>query len=854
MKSIFCTIFLFFFVFSLLFIQEAYGQQTLCEWTLPQDGVYSVREISHSGNHKVFSDINGQQLNPLELMCVFDVPVSLEKKLIGFEFEIKSNVKYDLKLLLVDTNRDTIYTSSQLLELYGINQDSRANVVLDPADFDGGIEGEISVAKDLNSIQSLKLEFNQNNFESILISNPNIITIKKFPDYRLDENLPIQSTVPGFLGLILISFPLGFVLLQYSNFLKEENFFVKVPWFLGFGFCIYMVFIYLISHYWISFEIVLGYVIFELGILLLYFKKNKISFLNFLNPKSKNIIIFFSTILIIAGILSVNYVEQIGWPTGINDARVHVAGISLTVANNVLHNSTSFLPISDIPGWFFSSDIPYPNGSYATTAGLSFFTGAFPAVSMEATNGFIIFLIPLMLSSIVYKFSKSIFLTSIMFIITYWVPTVYRGDIMMFQITASNFSAHIGIIGLLTSLMIFIAYFEKGNKLKLFIYFAISIFAVAVSYTGYFILPIIIGIIGFLIYYLKNNKQLAIIFAILLAVFISMPLWSFTAHELVGLTQKIPYIHDRYLLFNPINPSSELFPLWISSALGIICASLLFFNKRYRPFSIIVLLVSLVHFLPISSDLALYYSFFHKSLRSVGLMFLLSIAMNLIMFHFITKQLKLFPEGFLSKLVKKDISKIIVLGLLVLLLFPGFQILEDRKEVLNDTKYFRITNSYIDTIPGGNERNLQYWLYENAKPNDLVLNDLSTAAEMFIGFRAQNLINGQRQDVVISYLEVLESKKFEFTRPAVSIIHSANEILKYPWNYDEIEEIIRELDIKYLYISERERFDTKKGFYPNTENWPWKDYSGNARIAMYENHPSLELILRNGNSAIFKVL
>jgi len=42
--------------------------------------------------------------------------------------------------------------------------------------------------------------------------------------------------------------------------------------------------------------------------------------------------------------------------------------------------------------------------------------------------------------------------------------------------------------------------------------------------------------------------------------------------------------------------------------------------------------------------------------------------------------------------------------------------------------------------------------------------------------------------------------------------------------------------------------------YPNSEKWAWRDYSGNSRIAMYENHPNLELILRNGDSAIFKVI
>ncbi len=842
MKSILCLFFLVFFIFSLLFLQESYGQKTQCEWTILPEDVYTFGEIEYRDNLKVFTNFKGQQTDQLSLTCVFDEPISLDDKLISFEFEIKSKTNYDMKLLLVDTNGETNYISPHLRKLYDISPDRRSNIVLDPTDFKG-IDGITAISGDLNNIQNLKLALNQNNFESISISNPNIIAKKEFPDYRLDENLPIQSTIPGFLGLLLISFPLGFVLLENSKFLKDENFFVKIPWYLGFGFCIFLTIIFLVSHIWISFEIVLGYIILELGILVIYLKRKKNFFYNFLNSKSKNNIIFFLIILIIAGLLSVNYVEAIGWPPGI-DAKVHVSKISLIVANNVLPDGKSFLPISDMPGWFPGAKIPYPQGGHAVAASLSFLTGTLPAVSMEAINGFIIFLIPLMLSSLVYKFSKSLFLSSIMFLVTYWAPTVYWGDVMTYQITLSLFSAHVGAVVLLTSFMILIAYFEKGNQLKLFIYYALCIFAVGAAYSGYFVLPILVGIIAFLLYHLKDKKKKFVIFPILVAVFISLPLWSFTAHKLVGLTQIIHYIHERYLLYNPIDPSSELFPLWISSVIGVVCASVLFFNKRYRPLSIIFILVSLLHFLPISHDLALYYAFFHKSLRSVGLMFLLSIAINLLMFNFITKQISLNPSRVFSKFVKSKFSKIIVLGLLVLLLFPGLQILEDRTEVLA---------SYIDRIPGGNERNLQYWLYENTKPSDLILNDLSMPAEMFVGFRAQNMINGGLQDIIVSEILIHKLRQLEFAPQVLNIV-KANEILKHPWDYEKIEEIIRELDIKYLYISERERFHIRQDSYPNTENWAWKDYSGDARIAMYENHLSLELILRNGNSAIFKIL
>ena len=71
---------------------------------------------------------------------------------------------------------------------------------------------------DLELTKILKIKFNQNNFNVISISDPKILPIGEFPKYSMDENLPIQSTIPAFLGLILISFPLGFVLLNNANF------------------------------------------------------------------------------------------------------------------------------------------------------------------------------------------------------------------------------------------------------------------------------------------------------------------------------------------------------------------------------------------------------------------------------------------------------------------------------------------------------------------------------------------------------------------------------------------------------------------------------------------------------------
>jgi len=223
------------------------------------------------------------------------------------------------------------------------------------------------------------------------------------------------------------------------------------------------------------------------------------------------------------------------------------------------------------------------------------------------------------------------------------------------------------------------------------------------------------------------------------------------------------------------------------------------------------------------------------------------------------------PSGYLSKIVKNNLTKVAILSLIFVALLPGLQIYVERDQVWQKDSVFKIGGIY-ETFPGGNERNLQFWLYENTEPNDLILNDLSLASSWFIGFRAQNLMNGERQNEEIRFSYDIENDEFKPKYQGTIDSLKAHKILKHPWDHEKIGEITSELDIKYIYISERERFEFHCNFpednrvrvrgtcYPYMDYWPWKDYSGSARIAMYENHPNLELILRNGNSAVFKVL
>ena len=860
-----------FFISTLIFSQDALALEPECEWELQDDVSVQVGQISFDDNKKTFANIKNPQSQIVELDCTLTDAISLQDKLIDFEFIIKSPRNFEMQLSLWDISGNKIFTSNQIMNWYDISQDQRAHVVLDPSDFGIDRSSISDKAEGLNKkINNLKLTLSSNDYESITLTNSKITSVDEFPDFDLDDNLPIQSIIPGFLGLILISFPLGFVLLDNTRFLQKENFVHKIPWFLGFGFCIFIGFTYISSHFWISFEVVAAFVVFSLGVMALYLFKKKSLLISFKNTKSKKSIIFFSAILVISAIVAINYQESIGWPTGTTDSVRHVSIISLTAANHVIDDGSSYLPISDIPGFFGSEDPfvskPYPRGAHSAAVGLSFLSGSFPAVSMESILAFGIFLIPLMLTSIVYKFSKSIFLSAVMYMITFWVSSfVFFGDIMLNKIATSTFASQVGILVMLTSFMIFIEYFEKGKKLRLFLYFLTTLFVLGMAYYPFLMIPIFIGIIGFVIFKIKDKKKTGIILGVLVAVFISMPLWTETVHGMVGLNQSMPFAFKWMEQQAPFDPSNGIFLLWVSSIVGLIFASFLVIFERYRTLSIIVITVSIIHLLAIFPGLAYDYTFFYQSLRTIGLMFLLSIAMILMMIHFAGKIISFKPSGYLFKTVRSRYTKLAILSLMFVVLFPGFQIYGDRHQVWDKGLAFTIGGAY-DNVPGGNERNLMYWLYENTEPNDLILNDLSTSSGWILGFRAQNLVNGERQseEIRLSYDKRIKdfNPKFQATTDTLR----ANEILRHPWDHDAIEEISNELNIRYIYISEREKFQfhctfrggenvqTRETCYPYLEDWPWKGYSGNARITMYENHPNLELILRNGNSAVFKVL
>jgi len=818
MKIIFLVFIILFFVNSENFLGYAFAQDENCTWK-------KIQELT---------------------VCQFSNSINLENSLINIEFQTSSNVNDELAIILIDDNGNKV-TSNKINDWYGVLPNSSVNVSLFAKDFTRN-DSQFLFDK-VNEIQILTISDNHNQIE---ISDFFISEIKEYPNYSIRENLPIQPIFPGFIFLVIISFPSGFILLEFSRFFKNQDFFIKLPWILAFGFSIFMIFAYAVSTFWISFETIISFIVIEFIILTIYLIRNKkIKKIRFFKTKSSSS--FFIAIILISGIISQITIGTTGWPVDHNDSLNHVRIVSYAVTNNVGWDGTSLQPITNLQD---ERIIPYPSGFHNLAAGISLVIGTFPAVSMAIVFSFMMFLIPILLTSLVYRFSRSIFFSSLMFLFSFWRPdaTAYwYGDLFWNRWLGGLHSSEAGILVMFVLFLIFFEIFDKKKtKINIITIVGLTFTSLIISYYGFLALAVLIGLICLISYKSQTKKKFIFLFSPLLAFLISVPFWRPYLMDYLGkeFSRFIQNTSSHYKLLNlqPFDPSSPFFPFWISTTFGIVSACILIKNKKYRYLSITYLIIASIELLSIQTFFWSEVFFYNSGLRAITLMFTLSIVINLVFTHWLINQKFITQKlNYFKKSIQNFAIKGIIIVFFILLLIPSFQIFNDDVNNINR----------LVKVPGGNEKNLHQWLYQNTKSEDLVLNDHSWAAFWYIGTRGQSLINVNLASNHIARTYDHESEQFEPRDKNLANIVKANLILKNPWDYKYISKTLKELDIKYVYLSERTSpkvggCNTK--CYPDSKDWSWKNYDGNARIGMYENHPNLELVLRNGNSAIFKVI
>jgi len=835
--------------------QNVFAAEESCVWQIPDKFKISNNNlIKSSADSNFHFSLPSHEFSLDSIDCNFFQKTNLKNQLISLQFSVYSDQNYSMIISLIDSNGQSASTKS-ISDWYGISPNRIANIVINSADFKPN-----SNKFSLNDVVKLKLELSEN-VESFNLSNISLHKIQNYETFSEYDNLPIQSIIPGFFLLLIISFPSGFLLVYFTRFFNNQNFFVKLPWIFCFGFFSYISFIYFIGLFQLTAETVLFYIIIEYVILAIFLIKQNLLKFKIKNYKFNLPTLFFIFLLISSGIFSVSTIGFTGWPISANDGQGHSILTSLTMYHNQVWDGLSFYPIRDVPPEFLKSWVWYPKGFHTASAGIGLLSNTFPGVALSTTFSFMVFIIPPLLASIVYRFSNSIFYSSLMFLIVFWRPgdpsmPALFGDLFWDNWLIGLLSNQVGIIAAIASFIIFIEIFQhNSNKLRLMIVLLLVFITTALSYYSFLALMILVGLFCFIPFYIHNKKRLVIALSSLVTFVALYPIWSsiitnFLSSKFTIVTENITP-HWKYLTSQPFDPSGHLFPFWVSVLAALIGAGFLVRITKYRFLSIIVIVISAIHILAINEYLYLEHFSFNGNLRSLSLIFYFSIILNLLIIQKILCRLK--EKNYLTFFNNKRqvLLKTSIIVLVIFLLIPSFS--HFTFDVLNINR--------INKVPGGNEYNLLLWLYENTDRNDLVLNDHSPQSFYYTGFRAQNMTNMQFDVHMIS--RAFDSNTKEFKPKYESGINTvkANEILKNPWDYDYISKTLEELDIKYVYVSERKNTHQKctRGLgndscYPDSAKWNWKQYSGDSRLSMYENHPNLELVIRNGNSAIFKVI
>jgi len=605
------------------FIQNVEAYPESCDWLDSENLLLKNQPIEQ--DNLLINELRYEFIPnkfPTILECSFIEPVNFNNRLLNLGFHVESANDYDLHFAFSDVNGNQIISYS-IGDWYGIPSNIKANISLNPFDFNKD-------TFDFSQITSFHIIAPSPNIDLIQFSQPSISFIEPHPTFSIFDNLPVQSIIPNFIFLIFISFPIGYVILYYSGFQKNQNFTIKLPYILGIGFVAFLVYSWSIANIKITFETILVYLVAEYLIFLIFLAKKKIK----IERNFSGTDLFFAAIILFSGIFALSLGEVYGWPPDEWDSRAHASFTGLIMANNVLFDGTSYQPIADLP---FEYAV-FPKGFHAATASTSFMSDAPIITSMGSIFFFTTFLIPPILSTFVYRYTKSIFFSSLMFMLSYFKPMFefWYGDIIFNKWVGGLLPSQIGIFIMLIFFMIFLEFFEKKPfNSKLFIPIIITIIGVFLTY--YPILPIIlmVGVPG-IVFYLKDRKKSKIVIsASFLILFMLLPLWAPHVLQLYPAIENFTVVnlHHKYLLTQPFEPNFPLFPFWVSSAIALTASVFLIRYEKYRYFSLIIIIISLIPILTIYRFLTEHYFFYIQMQRSLGLMFLPSITTNLFVIY-----------------------------------------------------------------------------------------------------------------------------------------------------------------------------------------------------------------------------
>ncbi|RLG10858.1 hypothetical protein DRN73_06830 [Candidatus Pacearchaeota archaeon] len=600
-------------------------------------------------------------------------------------------------------------------------------------------------------------------------------------------------------------FPIGYIIVKRveDEKMREIDFIIKIPIYIVVGIAACIVFFFILGFFKLNKLVV--YLVFLLSwSVLLIRNKPKL-------PKFSSNLVLFLILFILSHFIFANVVYQSIWsPPG--DAISHAEIISLFQYHEKI--PSNYMPIADVDFSIWS----YPIGLHLLGVVFVYLFCLFPGQSLLILAGTTSSLIPLIIYSTIYLYTKNKLASLFGFLLSFILPTLSVSwspahDLLLSNLICGTYPAHLStllIISLFSVLLLF------GISKKSFLLFLIVSSAISITYYPYAILILIITIIY--LFYMDKIRNIYKIFTVILMFTFLYYLKNFT------FVYKNWYCHVMDLY----NKANSLHFLSIN---GVIAGSgLIFFIYLYKSrtlrncvficYSVFVLL-SLLSMNRFMYTNFIWFVYPHR-------FFLLVVGLSYLIFPILLIKT-------LSRLNKKALItdyRVMITYLLIILFFPTLNVFCSYRYPSGN----RPTDTDYEGI---------VWIIKNTTSEELVLNDKTFTGLYLTSFRAQYVINSRNIEIWLFKGKRLENKDMKRR------ILEANEIFENPGDYERVSEIIKKYDIQYIFISSDDYYID---YCSEEATWKKREYPQEVYFYYFDKNPYLIQVYRKGKTGVYKVI
>ncbi len=539
--------------------------------------------------------------------------------------------------------------------------------------------------------------------------------------------------------------------------------------------------------------------------------------------------------------------ENMSWPP-VFDPQYHGHASQFIMYHTSVFNNN--WPFFDLP---YGMTV-YPQGFHALTAFFSLITNVMLPISQYAVTATIVALLPPICFSIIYKKTKSYYLASIAFGALFFIPGnevgyfVISHDVLLTPLSTGTF-----VFATFTCiLLLFISIVINNKNNSNFIIYSLLSVVIFITYT-IMIVPFVLFIIIKLIL-LKSpinsktnglrvgkfkikNYMLILRLALIILVVTSGASLVYFADELQKINN-IP-ITTYWLLFENMdiyNIDSIYFPYFILLLGGVLSATWLF--KSNREFSLFLIVMFSLVFGTISNKVIyenLFWFMYPDRLVLLGAI-ISQIGIILAGVDIFDKLATRFNKREIS-LRSKSVLSIAICSLVFIALTPS----------LDTHISYEYDDDLLGYLPTSNELKVMGWMNDNLDSNTTILQDRTGEGMWLSSIKIFDITNNREMWRRIHSSVVLDDT---FLKERA---YEANLVLHHPGDM-KMMEILDKYGIEYVLITggnpkDRQRSDA----YPLLPVFPALHISTSERIALFEDNPQLQLVIREGEAALFKV-